>query len=183
VTGEEQDQYRLELYKSLRSEAAGYVEKVPGIWLQKFALIGGILAFLIEKHADISSVGGGDTIFQAAVVAVPILAALLDAKILEYTLHARAISRFIAEKYTQPSVIREWEETLWVARLWSRSGLRSLVTILVTIVPTVGLVVLAGVVLDAMTQRWPQHFTWAVIISVIYLVLCLGATFFIWRDR
>jgi hypothetical protein len=39
----------VELDKSLRAEASGYVEKVPTLWLQEFLLSGAVLAFLVGE--------------------------------------------------------------------------------------------------------------------------------------
>ncbi|HEU4451964.1 MAG TPA: hypothetical protein VFR81_02855, partial [Longimicrobium sp.] len=100
---------RLELYKSLRGEVTLYVEKVPGLWLQKFVLVGGMIAFLIGRHEDIAAAEAGSLLMGAAILAIPVLAALLDAKILEYVLHARAVSRFIARHYESPRVLSDWE--------------------------------------------------------------------------
>ena len=48
----------VELYKSLRSEASIYIEKVPALWLQKFILVGALLAFLLSGRTYCGSVSG-----------------------------------------------------------------------------------------------------------------------------
>ena len=104
----------VELYKSLRAEVASYVEKVPGLWLQKLTLCGGMIAFLITKHTELSAgMIKGRVLVGAAVLAVPVLAVLIDAKILEYGLHARAVSRFIRQHVEPASAAAKWEEYLW----------------------------------------------------------------------
>ena len=39
----------IELYRSLKQESASYIEKVPALWLQKFVLIGAIVAFIFTE--------------------------------------------------------------------------------------------------------------------------------------
>ncbi len=147
------DQYSLELYKNLRAEVVTYMSRVPGLWLQKFLLVGGVIAFSLAgdigaDYKRLSFIGG--------LSVIPILAVLLDAKMLEYGLHARAISLFIAERYTSPVVIPEWERLLWgegqegLPRRLTR--VRSFVTLLVTVAPTIAIIVLSGALLESMSE-------------------------------
>src|SRR5229473_3463422 len=88
---------QIELYKSLKQESASYIEKVPALWLQKFVLIGAIVAFIFtEKNFPQENL----TMITLGVIAIPALALLLDAKILEYGLHARLISRFVSDTFS-----------------------------------------------------------------------------------
>ena len=184
---DDEKNYRFELYKSLRGEATSYVEKVPGLWLQKFALVGGVIAFLIAKHAEISSVGSGKVIVGAAIVLIPLLAALLDAKIMEYGLHARAISRFLAEKYPSPAVLAEWENCMWGDGTHSAPArmawLRNELTVAVTVVPTAALIFLSGIVLAEITERWAICLSVAAVLSLLYLASAVAAWLLIWPRR
>lgn len=74
--------YRLELYKSLRHEATRYVEKVPALWIQKFLLVGAVIAFLFANSDRLEDLSAGRELLVAAVATIPILSLLLDAKIL-----------------------------------------------------------------------------------------------------
>jgi len=148
----------LELYKSLRAEAASYVEKVPGLWLQKLTLCGGMIAFLVIKYPELSAgIVKGRALVAAAVLAVPVLAILIDAKILEYGLHARAVSRFIRQHVENASAAAKWEDYLWGdggdAIGMRLVRLRSATTVIVTAVPTAGLIVLAGFVMGAISEH------------------------------
>lgn len=138
----------LELYKSLRSEIAGYLEKVPALWLQKFVLLGGVIAFVVTSRGNLE---GSSKLLAAAILAIPVLAMLLDAKIGEYGLHARAVSLFIQASFASAKIVA------WEAALWGDGGsremvaivkLRSLMTTLVTLVPTLILIVVAGLAID-----------------------------------
>src|SRR5262249_8762333 len=104
----------VELYKSLRTEEASYLERVPALWLQKFTLLGAMIAFILVQHQELSfEAAAGSTLLIAAVLAIPLLAMLIDAKILGYGLHARAISRFVRRHTTPDSVEARWEGFLW----------------------------------------------------------------------
>jgi hypothetical protein len=152
--GDSADKFELELYKILKSESASYFEKLQAIWLQKFVLVGGLIAFLVTQH-DKLPLEGDTLIISAAVLAVPVLSALLDAKILEFSLHTRAISRFIESHFLMPSTLSSWERVLWGIEELSDDHkivyLRSLTTTLVTIVPTMIIWLLASITLVQLT--------------------------------
>lgn len=174
---------RLELYKSLRGEVVSYVEKIPALWLQKFVLVGGMIAFLVVQSEEIVGALGasrGHVLVVISFVAVPVLSLLLDAKILEYGLHARAVSGFIARELADDPVVAEWEDALWgdagteeVRRLVK---LRSLTTVVVTAASTVLLMCLSGLVAaTAFTPHQPLIIGGTVLASVLYL----GATAYV----
>jgi hypothetical protein len=153
----------VELYKSLRAEASGYVEKVPTLWLQKFLLIGAVLAFLIGQ--PFTNIQGFEVPLGVSAVAVlPILAMFLDAKMLEYALHARAISVFIGEHFATHKPIAAWERAMWgqagnrtVMRL---TRIRSIATWFTTVIPTIVILVAAAVVIERVLQeRFPALIT------------------------
>jgi hypothetical protein len=101
----------VELYKTLRSEASVYIEKVPALWLQKFILIGAMLAFLLTQKQSLDFIGEGDPAelaYDLALTSVPILACLLDAKILEYGLHARRRDRSVPGQLATPPRHSYW---------------------------------------------------------------------------
>lgn len=167
-----------ELYKGLRQELSGYMEKVPAIWLQKFILVGSVIAFIIGKDGDLTGVKS-EALLTAVVCAIPCLASLLDAKMLEYGLHARAISHFIAVHYAEHPLVAEWEQCLWgdkgnaaTARL---VRLRSFTTVAVTALPTFGLILLAGLLLQGIYGVWTLWLGLAV--GVLYIV----GTLIVWR--
>lgn len=69
----------VELYKSLRAEGASYLEKVPALWLQKFTLLGAMIAFILMRHKELrAEEGAGNTLVIAAVLAIPVLAVNLS---------------------------------------------------------------------------------------------------------
>ncbi|GAB3062520.1 hypothetical protein GCM10027053_26240 [Intrasporangium mesophilum] len=168
----------LELYKSLRSEASVYIEKVPALWLQKFILIGTLLAFLLTQKKSFDVIGAGDPAelaFDIALVAIVVIAGLLDAKIMEYGLHARVISRFIEDEFSSHAVIGRWEQTLWgySDRQFQRNlvKLRSTTTVLVTVVPTVLIIVLDAVLIYGRRQDG-----WILIVGAVSCVVYVAAT-------
>lgn len=166
-------QLELELYKSLRAEASGYVERVPALWLQKLALVGAIVAFLVNAPLTNAAESKG-LLGVAAVIVIPILAMLLDAKMLEYALHARAISRFITEHFADHTTIADWERAMWgesashsVIRL---TRIRSLATWLATALPTVVVLVAAGFVVERLLGNGAWTFVPVALAAAAYLV-------------
>lgn len=162
---------RLELYKSLRAEVVGYVEKVPALWLQKFALVGAVIAFILANRGEL--VGSGRLLI-AAILAIPVLAVLLDAKIGEYGLHARSVSRFIHGSF-KDSVVSEWESTLWGdqgdSETISLVKLRSLMTAVVTATPTIILIIVAGLAVDEVRASESPTFTYISIAGALAYIL------------
>jgi hypothetical protein len=49
ISESQSNNLHIELYKNLKQESAAYIEKVPAVWLQKFILIGGIIAFIFTE--------------------------------------------------------------------------------------------------------------------------------------
>ncbi len=170
----------LELYKSLRGEVTSYLEKIPAIWLQKLTLVGAIAGFLvvnIEKFGNASE--AGLLSLGAAIMAIPILAVLLDAKVVEYSLHSRAISKFIERCFDNPAVVAAWESTLWGDRGDRDVKLRSWMTVLVTTAPTILLIVLTWIALGkAYTRGVPGVYVIGLALILFFYVL---GGFYIWR--
>jgi hypothetical protein len=151
---QDHEDLKVELYKCLRTEASGYLDKIPALWLQKFVLIGLMLAFLLTRQSDLNFIGktgGAESSFDIALVAVAILACFLDAKILEYALHARAISAFIEQEFADTGALPRWERTLWgysSDKFIRRTvRIRSVTTVFVTALPTVLVIILVSIVI------------------------------------
>lgn len=148
------EQFDLELYKLLKAESSSYFDKLQAIWLQKFVLVGAVIAFLVTTQEKLPQFGQG-LVLPAAALAIPVLSALLDAKIMEFSLHARSISRFIDAHYSDFENVVSWEATLWgsgtsaVDHALVRT--RSLTTVLTAVIPTMVVYLLSAVVLGAAT--------------------------------
>lgn len=176
------EDFRLELYKSLRGEIVGYIEKVPAIWLQKFTLVGAVIAFLLTRRESFANAtfDTAPELMSAAVLSIPILAILLDAKAIEYSLHARAISRFIEKNFDKSPIVAEWESTLWGDRgdpsITSLVTMRSRMTGLVTSTPTIVTIGLAARALYALDGAK----TYLLVLLVISLIYFLGGVY-IWK--
>src|SRR4051812_23898766 len=102
----------LELYKALRAEASAYIEKVPALWMQKLVLTGAVVAFMLTKPAN-TALASEKYLGLIAVGIIPLVGILVDAKMLEYALHARAISRFIIDNFSKQQTIVAWEHAMW----------------------------------------------------------------------
>jgi hypothetical protein len=182
------EDFRLELYKSLRGEVVGYLEKIPAIWLQKLTLVGAVIAFLLTHQRSFGNTAfdSAPDLMCAAILAIPILAILLDAKAIEYSLHARAISKFIEKNFDRSPIVAEWESNLWGDRgdpdITSLVTMRSRMTGLVTSTPTVVIIGLAVRALNALAGAGP----YILILLLISLVYFLGGAYIwmlIWPKR
>ncbi len=177
----------LDLYKLLKNESANYFDKLQAIWLQKFVLVGGVIAFLVT-HYDKLPETGQTLVIHAAVLAVPVLSALLDAKILEFSLHTRAISRFIQTRLSNidihADILVEWESTAWGTAGSTEEkrlvGLRSLVTALTAIVPTMLITILAAIALGQLTQRQELWWSLGIVACVVYAAILAVALRLMW---
>lgn len=175
----------IELYKSLRGEIVGYIEKVPALWLQKFVLIGSVVAFLVANRG---SLDGSGQLLIVAIVAIPIISVLLDVKIGEYALHARIVSLFIHERFRGSPLAAEWESTLWgdvgPAEIRSLVRMRSLMTAVVTTVPTILLILLAGLALDQIRNPGASLFlSLSIAASILYVLSGVFMWYKIWPRK
>ena len=171
----------IELYKNLKQESAAYIEKVPAVWLQKFILIGGIIAFIFtEKNVPRENLD----LITLGVVAIPALALLLDAKILEYGLHARLISRFISDTFRYDGTLSGWEELFWGISGPSKdlvlARIRSLTTVVVVVLPTCVVIILSAAVVGRLHGQFSLFVTIGGLICGIYILLSVFLWNLIW---
>lgn len=163
-TNDKSAELELELYKSLRAECASTLAAIPGLWLQKFALIGATLGFVFAGNVEPANV----LVKQLGLLLVPTLSVLIDCRVLEHTLHARSISQFIEREYQSPHVIAAWETALWNLGERSYGSIRTVISSVVTAVPTAGLFVLVSAAM--------QHPLWGTISGVVYMSTAVLAT-------
>jgi hypothetical protein len=180
VAENRQERFDLELYKLLKAESSGYFDKLQAIWLQKFVLVGAVIAFLATTQAKLPQLEQG-IVVPAAALAIPVLSALLDAKIMEFGLHARSISRFINTHYSGIGNLVSWEMALWgagssdVDRTLVRT--RSLATVLTAVIPTMVVFLLSAVFLGVTTNQNALCLSLGFVVCVSYAVV----TWFLWN--
>lgn len=168
-----------ELYKHLKGESSTYIQEIPKIWLQKLILIGGIIAFIFTNRVipEVASY-----LIALGVAVIPIVALLLDAKILEFGLHSRLISRYISDTFQNDSALVGWEELFWGVKgpeqdLWL-ARIRSFTTVIIVVVPTCVLIILSAAVLDRLyATAFPLFISIGGVICLIYLL----SSIYIWR--
>lgn len=178
------EEFSLELYKSLRAEGAGYIERIPGLWWQKFILVGGIVAFVLAEDLKLDRLGGGQSqwVVIAAVCLIPVLAVLVDARTLEYGLHARVISIFVAQHFRDPQVLARWEHTMWgTGAGFSPVVVRSAISVLVTVVPTMGITVIAAMLVGSLVGEFRLGLGIGLALCTLYLLSTVAVTLLIWR--
>ena len=185
TTTDSSDSYNLELYKSLRHEAAAYLEKIPAVWIQKLFFAGAILAFVVSKPVEAPALAErADDFMIAAFVCVPLLAMLLDVKIFEYSIHARTISRFIAIEFAHLPKIVSWETVLWAEggdrHLTDLARYRSVATVAVTLLSTAAVIVLSGVVIGDLTDRMGSVVAFAVFAAAAYVAIGMWSVVVVW---
>jgi hypothetical protein len=180
------DNLKIELYKQLKQEASAYIEKVPALWLQKFTLIGAVIVFVLTgKVVDLQY----NYLIGLGFVIIPFLALVLDAKILEFSLHARIISQYIAHTFNEPEAIPEWENLFW-----GRKGdpheillvrIRSFTTVAVQSIPTCLLIMVSCAILGKVWGNFSYCIGFGIIVSVIYLslIVCMWWLIFIKKKK
>ena len=169
-----------DLYKSLVDESKTYREKVSTIWLQKFTMLGAIIAFAAtrtettSKNPDLIAAD----LIAAAILSLPLIAVLLDVKLAEFGIHARVIDDFIIRNFPEPRVLGDWEHTKWGDPHTLDRGLvlcRSTATVAVTAIPTCVITVLSALAarpfIDPMVYR-RLHFG-TIGFCIVYVVLTL----------
>jgi hypothetical protein len=146
-----------ELYKSLIEESKLYREKISSVWLQKFTMLGGIIAFAALKSETTAK---NPALIVAAILALPLVAVLLDVKIAEFGIHARVIDDFIIRSFPEPPILGEWERTKWGASRNADRGLiwtRSIATVAVTVFPTCIIAILSALAADSYLSESARH--------------------------
>jgi hypothetical protein len=131
------EQIKLEHYKALKQEHQYYLTQVQQLWLFKLTTLGVVLAVGVLSDR-INSLGAIDksTIIALSLISLPVVSFIIDLKVLEYSLHIKAISKHIIQHFAEEIEIHSWEE-----RLWSKNPLTKQRTYL-TIFSSVGLSIL-----------------------------------------
>ncbi|PYP83630.1 MAG: hypothetical protein DMG65_24015 [Candidatus Angelobacter sp. Gp1-AA117] len=162
----------LELYKSLLDESKLYREKLAVIWLQKLTILGGIIAFALTREATSFPNELHQSLTVGAILSLPVIAMLLDAKATEFGIHARVIDDFIIHNYREPSLLSDWERTKWGDQDTPARKLvllRSLATVISIVSPTLIVAVLSFLLSRAILHK-----------SNVCLDLCLVGFFLIY---
>ncbi len=133
--------------------------KSLAFWLQKLGLVGAVVVFLVKQPEFPKDV---PVTLPLVVAAVPVLAAILDAKMFEYALHSKLISEYIAKHFKDVPLVSNWEKVLWESEAkplrLNLSRLRSIITLTVTIAPTMLITMLSAVFLDSVREQRCQVF-------------------------
>ena len=149
----------LELYRELKREGGGFYDKVQALWLQKFTLVGGVVAATLLNSEHLSALRTAAQlpwVLEAVIILVPLVAIVLDMKIAESLLNARVVSRFIVQEFPESPRLARWEELMWLERdthdaltVWARM----VITIAAAALPTLALIFAAAATLQAVSQR------------------------------
>lgn len=181
-----------ELYKKLYDESARIREKATSLWLQKLTLLGAVIAFIFIQHRDITQLfvqhedgtqsaatptqdPGQLLLIQfiviCAIFAVAGVALIIDTKILEYAMHARAISQFITEKFGQVELLSEWEGVVWEGRSGNQfARWASYANLLGTMIPTISVILLTGGLLGIFLESSQWSPVIAIVVCILYVI-------------
>ena len=109
-----EEAFDLELYKSLRQEFETYSTYQQNLWRVKFITIGSIVAFFFSLGTEAFNLfPGKEELFVVFILTLPVLSFYLDIKIVEVTLHLRAISEFIMTEFNNFRKVSKWEKSIW----------------------------------------------------------------------
>jgi hypothetical protein len=157
-----------DLYRSLVDESKTYREKVSTIWLQKFTMLGAIIAFAATQR---ESAGQDHLLIGAAILSLPLIAILLDVKLGEFGVHARIVDDFIIANFPEPPILGKWERAKW--GISDEPGpdrslvrYRSIATVAVTVIPTCLIAVLS--VLAARPYLGDRAMSWLLIAAIAF---------------
>jgi len=157
-----------DLYKSLLDESKLYREKVSTIWLQKFTLLGAVIAFAVAQNQ--LTTGKNPELIRAVILSLPAIAILLDIKLGEFGIHANVIDHFIKRHFRESVVIPEWESTNWGNSSdksdYALIRIRSILTVAVTVIPTCIIALLAALALKTLPAFAGQ--SWAMPIAYCF---------------
>lgn len=112
--------FKLESYKELRSEFKQYQFLTQKLWTYKFAVIGAVISIAVfnDKIIDNTQIADitqnlGITIPFLGILILPLLALMIDFKLLQIVLHIKRNSDFIAENFKDVPIIEAWETEYW----------------------------------------------------------------------
>jgi hypothetical protein len=160
------DNLRIEHFKALKEEHRQYLFHVQQLWLFKLSTLGAVIATAIFNNKIIEVSGlEKQTIIAWGLISMPLLAFIIDLKVLEVGLHVKLISQHLKEKFSDSPEIHDWETKLWSGTQFSVARTRltiiaalgiSLLVLLVSLIIIYGLkpnwlpfLISAGVILPA----------------------------------
>ncbi len=106
-----------ELYKLLKEEYKHYLDHAENLWRTKFIAIGAFisLAILNEKLIEIlkTQPDKANEVTALGILIIPMLAFVIDLKILETGFHLKNISTYIEKHFSELSLAQGWERENW----------------------------------------------------------------------
>lgn len=106
-----------EYYKLLKEEYKHYLDQAENLWCIKFIAIAAFisLSILNEKLIEIlkNHQDKANEVTALGILIVPVLAFVIDLKILETGVHLRNISEFILKHFIDLNIAQDWERENW----------------------------------------------------------------------
>ena len=111
-------------------------------------------------------------------------------KFFEYALHARIISQFIQEHFSEPTALSAWERLFWSVEVQNSdtnfakeiklTRIRTLTTILVVAGPTCLLLIIAAVAIEKLEGFHPWISLSGAFLCITYIIAALLSWKYIW---
>ena len=108
------DNILIEHYKILKQEQQNSLNQVQQLWIFKLTALGIVLAVGVfsDKINGIATVSK-ETIVALSLIALPLIAIVIDVKVLEHSLQIKAISAHLIRNFKEVPEIYDWESNLW----------------------------------------------------------------------
>ena len=164
------DQLKIEHYKSIMQENQYCLAQIQQLWLFKLTTLGVVLVVgvLSDKLTAIGSIDK-TTIIAISLLSLPIVSFIIDIKILEFSLHLKAISKHLIQHFAEEIEIHSWEEKLWTKNLLTKQ--RTFLTIFSSIGLSVSILIISFYFVFLLQSTWLTPLLFFGIISIIFLLL------------
>ena len=114
------NQLRLEHYKSRKTEYQNLMNQIQSLWTYKLSTLGAVIAItifndkLIGTDVYAQNLGlSGDLIVAIGLLALPVLSLVIDLKVVEIIVHLKLISNHLTNNYSDVKEVVAWTNALW----------------------------------------------------------------------
>ncbi|HRD82168.1 MAG TPA: hypothetical protein PLL53_15520 [Saprospiraceae bacterium] len=159
----------LEFYKLMKEEYMKFLTYVEELWRLKLLAIGGVVSFAIlnEKILGllIDSKNIGIDLVSIGVLVIPILAFIIDLKILETALHLKNISSYLENNLNEIAIAKNWEAKNWETGSYRTN--RSFLTFFSTIGISLIILILCVFIVSKLKSDWAIYCTIGGVVAFI----------------
>ena len=168
----EKSDFRIEHYKSMREEYLQLMLYIQKLWNYKLSTLGAVTVISIfnEKLIGFEKINTDVALNPTLIISIgllmlPILAFLIDLKIVEIGMQIKLISNHLLKKFSDIEEISEWERNLWPNN--SIASIRSTLSLILYVGASLVILVLSFLTVYILQPTWRI----ALLISGIVLIL------------